>query len=224
MARLLRKPKKRNEALTDAMLDELVHGPGCVLDHDEPTYPLQGEGPTIYSVFESPRIARATWLAFRELIEAECEPLERAWAWWAFEQRDPEAAYARDEAERLEALGVLSLIERGLLEARRPDAAERAADIERWNTEYEALKRARSGPGAVVAIEDRTMRVPNSSTRDSESGEPRHLRLYLLWTVALRGLRADVLASCRGKQDGQDEQQPQHGRTLATRRRQRVSP
>jgi hypothetical protein len=72
------------------MLDELLHGPGCVLDHDEPTYPMpRTEGPTIYSVFESPLIARATWLAFREVIEADCEPLERPWASWAFEQKNP---------------------------------------------------------------------------------------------------------------------------------------
>jgi hypothetical protein len=71
--------------------------------------------------------------AFREVIEAECEPLERACAWWAFfEQKNPEGAYGQDEADRLEALGVLSQFERGLLEARRREAAETAAAKERW--------------------------------------------------------------------------------------------
>jgi hypothetical protein len=38
-------PQRRHKAkartgLTDAMLDEPLHGPGCVLDHTEPTYPM----------------------------------------------------------------------------------------------------------------------------------------------------------------------------------------
>ena len=39
-----------------------------------------------------------TWLAFREVIEAECEPLERAWAWWEFAQREPQPGADPDEA------------------------------------------------------------------------------------------------------------------------------
>ena len=127
------------------MLDELQGGPGCVLDHNEPTF-----GPD-HSVFPSPLVARATWLAFKDLVMEGFSPCERPWAWWAFEQHEPDMAWASRDAEaaRLEALGVLSDLEKGYLEAWRRDAAELAAALQRSVDAYEATKHARP---AVLAV------------------------------------------------------------------------
>ena len=131
------KTERMSDRLTDAGLDELLHGPGCVLDHEEPVFPWDR---WTKSVFPSRLVSRGIWLAHKDTIMAEARPLERPWGWWAYEQQDPAAAHLPNEAERLDALGVLSDLERGMLEGQRRDAAEAAAKHQRWADEYDAKR------------------------------------------------------------------------------------
>lgn len=119
------------------MLSELAHGIHGGLDHEEKTYPSG-------SVFESALARRGAWIAFRELVEAECAPLTRADAWWEFEAKQPwwEFELERDwpislQTLALERLGELTAAELALLEATRRTRDEEAAEREQWYREYD---------------------------------------------------------------------------------------
>lgn len=151
MPKLRRKAKARLEALTEGMLTELAHGIHGGLDHEEPTYPGG-------SVFESAISRRAAWIQFRELVEAEVRPLERADAWWEFESKvkwwemELENEWPiSSETLALEKMGELSPTELALLEATRRTRDEKAAERERSLAEYEAERRLLKFPEAVQA-------------------------------------------------------------------------
>jgi hypothetical protein len=159
MARRHRKAKVQT-GITRTMMEELRSGVGMMLDCFEDPAWVPGK-----SIFASLLVARGAWLAVRETLLAEAEPLTRPWGWWAFEgpkqprivvrtcvdaecrvrnpgmDHEPHAILESD-AEYLERLGLLSPFELGLLEAQRLEKSERAAAWQRSIEEYEATKRA----------------------------------------------------------------------------------
>jgi hypothetical protein len=133
----LKKRGKLRTGFSDAMRDELLSGVLGGLDHfDDPDW-QPGR-----SIFESPLIARATWIAYKDVVMAEARPLTRPDAWWKFEAKQPWPG--GNEAEVLERLGVLTPLEVGLLTAQRQDEAEQAAAWQRSVDEYAATKHART--------------------------------------------------------------------------------
>ena len=117
-------------------------------------------------------------------------PTTRPWAWWQFEAPkaprivarrcvDPECRVRdnsrqhephdvlEDDARYLDRIGELTPLERGYFEAQRRDEAERAESFQRACEAYDASKRARAEPGAVVAIADRPLRVDMSEDTSS---------------------------------------------------------